>query len=332
MSGWRLAYPEVLLAALGIIAWLAWLRRGRIERIAGGRRALTFRSGERILAASAVAAGWLALVLAAVAAAKPQYGVEVATARRWGVAIVHILDTSESMLALDFGKRRGDELSRIDGARMMLKQFISGRPNDLQGLMVFGDVVFTLVPLTGDYELLLQATDQVHAGMAGKSTAIGDALALGVKRVMSAPVKSKVVVLLSDGKQTSGEIEPLDAAAYAAAEGVKVYTIGIGRGGPAPFRVDGLFGSRRTMLEVDFDEATLKAIAERTGGRYFNALNVDELETAYAQIDRLEKSDFEARTSMHWQERYPPWLAAAIMFGLMSLVLQAGPLRRLPLG
>lgn len=328
---WRLAHPWVLAAGAAALALVWWARRGRVEHVAGG--AVAHRHGDVLawlvdaLPGVMVAA---ALLTGLVAWANPQHGTRERNQKRHGVAILNVLDTSDSMLALDFASDR-EKLTRMDGAKRVLKRFVDNRPHDQHGLVVFGSKVVTLVPLTADRNLVLDAVDQVDVRVAGGATALGDAIALGVKRLAEVPFESKVMILLSDGKKTAGDVEPLEAAAFAAERGVRIYTIGIGRDGAAPFRVKSLFGTTIQRRKVEMDKATLREAAAKTGGRYFHATDVEQLGEVYDRIDRMEKTTFEARERVSYESRYFGYLAACLGLALVSLVWQAVGQRRFPL-
>ncbi|RMF19521.1 MAG: VWA domain-containing protein [Candidatus Dadabacteria bacterium] len=307
MSNWRLEHPWLALAAL--VVWLAvvWLRRRREERLPlGGMRV---RAGGWRGASVALHLSTLLLIAAL---ANPQYGVEPEQASLDAIAILNVLDASQSMEALDFGTE-GKTLTRMAGAKQVLAEFLRNRPDDLHGLVVFGEKVMTLVPLTSDPALVLEMIDQVYSGIAGQATAIGDAIALGVRRLLKAPVRSRVMIFLSDGTQTAGEIEPADAARFAKEKGIRIYTIGIGSGDLAPFAVDTIFGKKIRKLKVPLDEATLTKVAETTGGRYFNARNIEQLRAVYRDIDQLERTTVKARRVVLYEDRYPPLLQAGLL-------------------
>lgn len=230
----------------------------------------------------------LTWVLLVVALARPQSGTFKTEEEADVRDLLITLDTSGSMKALDF-EIQGERVSRLNALQSVVDTFIQGRKSDRMGLMVFGADVYTQCPLTLDHDLLRQYVQSLEIGMAGDSTALGDALALSIKRLKSIPSKSKAIILVTDGLKNSGQVEPRQAAEIAKRLGVRVYTIGIGGKAPAPFPVEDIFG-RSTLIvkEVPLDEDTLKFISQTTGGKYFNAVNTDELEKVYKEIDSLE--------------------------------------------
>jgi Ca-activated chloride channel homolog len=230
----------------------------------------------------------LALTMFILALARPQSGEYLSEDFSEGRDLVITVDASGSMKALDF-KLDGKPVSRLDALKDVVRTFILERAGDSIGLIVFGEEVFTQCPLTSDHNLLLQYLDDLEIGMAGDSTALGDALALSVKRIRDIPSESKAVILVTDGLKTSGQLEPVQAAEIAKRLGVRVYTVGIGGKAPAPFPVEDMFGRVQiTYLDIPVDDESLQKIAEMTGGKYFSAQNTDELFKIYSEIDRLE--------------------------------------------
>lgn len=324
MSGWRLEHPWALLIGGVLLLGILLMRHRRDERIAGG-----------IAGSALVRSNWagglsfLAYVLAVLAWVNPQHGIEQTQETRHGVAILNVIDASSSMEALDFGLEK-HSLTRFEGARQVLAQFVRARPHDLHGLVVFGETVFTVLPMTSDLQLMLQMIEQIQTRMAGQATAIGDAIALAVKRLVSVPAKSKVMIFLSDGANTAGELDPLEGIAYAKAQGIRIYSIGIGSGGRAPIQVDGFLGKQIQYVDMPMDEAMLKKIAFETGGLYFNAKNIEELKTVYAKIDQLEKSEFQSRISVFYQDHYFNFLRWSLLLAFAALIWQLLLLPRYP--
>lgn len=263
----------------------------------------------------------LALALMIVALARPRLGVEHSRVKTAGVNIVIALDTSGSMAALDF-KNQGKVVDRLVAVKQVVDRFVAGRSGDRIGLVVFGTEAFTQIPLTRDYNTIASILDEVEIGAAGEQTAIGDALGISLKRLEDIESKSNVIVLLTDGENTAGELSPLLAAELAAKRGVKVYTIGVGTRGKVPFLVDHpLFGKRYVYQEVSMDEGTLKTIAGKTGGLYFRAEDAEALETIWATIDRMEKSEVEVTSWTEYREYYRFPLLLALAFLLTSVTL-----------
>jgi Ca-activated chloride channel family protein len=259
----------------------------------------------------------LSLLFLITALARPQSGEYRREDYSEGRDLIITVDASGSMKALDF-KLEGKPVSRLDVLKEVVKSFIQTRTGDRIGLIVFGEEVYTQSPLTMDHTLLLQYLDELEIGMAGDSTALGDALALSVKRIKDISSDSKAVILVTDGLKTSGQLEPLQAAEIARRLGVKVYTIGIGGKAPAPFPAEDMFGRVRiTYLDIPVDDESLMKIAEMTGGKYFSAQNTSELERIYAEIDRLEtRKDVNSR--MHINREY---FYECIMVGILLVII-----------
>lgn len=264
------------------------------------------------------------LALGVVALARPQLTNRETVVKSEGIDIMLALDTSGSMESPDF-QMGGRRASRLDVAKAVVSRFVEGRPHDRVGLVVFGEEAFTQVPLTLDHDALVAFLRTVDIGMAGKrSTAIGDALAVTSRRLEKLEAPSRIIILLTDGQNNAGQILPSLAAEAAAALGIRIYTIGVGsnEGGVSSF-----FGlSRRGEL----DEATLQEVATLTGGRYFRADNTETLAQVYDTIDALEKSPAEVKEYVHREERFRPWLLAALGCLLGWILLSSTVLRRLP--
>jgi len=301
------AHPLVLLAAPAapLVVWFAWRRRpklrfssvGLVKPGGSARRAAGFLP-DLLLAA--------ALVCLIVALARPQATRRESVVRSEGIDILLVVDTSGSMESPDY-RVGGRPASRLDVAKAVVARFVEGRPHDRIGLVVFGEEAFTQVPLTLDHAGLAAFLRQVEIGMAGpRSTAVGEAL--------------------TDGRNNAGTIDPTTAARAAAALGVKVYTIGVGSSGEAR----GPLGLLTRPQGGDLDEATLRAIADTTGGRYWRADDAEALQRVYDTIDLLEKSTAEVKEYVHAEERYHPWLFAGLVLLALQVLLSTTILRRLP--
>jgi Ca-activated chloride channel family protein len=276
---------------------------------------------------------WLrgaALVLLAVALARPQAGTAATRVHREGVDVVLAVDVSGSMLAEDFtlGTARA---SRLDAVKSVVQEFVAARLEDRIGLVLFSARPYTQCPLTLDHGWLLQNLDRARVGMIEDGTAVGSALAAATNRLRSSTAKAKFVVLLTDGESNAGRITPQTAADAAAALGIKVYTVGAGTRGLAPFPTQDFFGNRvYRPVQVSIDEDTLKKIASTTGARYFRATDTASLRDVYAEIDRSEKTPFEAPQYLDYRELYP-WLAwPALGLLLVEVGLAETVLRKLP--
>ncbi len=267
--------------------------------------------------------------LCVVALARPQAGQKEIEILTEGIDIMLCLDTSGSMRALDF-EREGRRTDRLDVVREVVKAFIQKRQNDRIGMVVFGEQAFTQCPLTMDYGVLLSFLDRIEIGMAGDSTALGSALATGVKRLKEVPGESKVIILVTDGRNNAGRIAPETAAEIAKTYEVKVYTIGVGVEGESPFLMETLFGKRYVYQKVDLDEETLKHIADVTGGSYFRAEDTASLEEIYEQIDQMERSEAKVKEYMEYEELFAQFAFPGFLLILAGFVLENTRFRKIP--
>ncbi len=270
-----------------------------------------------------------ALALLIFALARPQLADVKTEVSSEGVDILLTIDTSGSMQALDF-KINGEEVDRLMAVKKVVSDFIKNRLSDRIGMVVFGDMAYTQTPLTLDYDVLLNFLDQVEIGAAGDATAIGDAIALSVKRLKDLPGKSKIIILLTDGRSNAGRITPEKAAEIAAEYGVKIYTIGVGSRGPVPFPERTFFGIRHVLVQLDIDEEALQRIAEKTGGQYFRATDTEALKKIYETIDKLEKSEAKVTHYREYQELFRYFLGAAFAFLLCEMILKQSIYRSFP--
>jgi Ca-activated chloride channel homolog len=271
-----------------------------------------------------------ALGLVVVALARPQLGTATTKVHREGVDVVLAVDVSGSMLAEDFtvgGKRA----NRLDAVKDVVRGFVTARPEDRIGLVVFAARPYTQAPLTLDHGWLRQNLDRAKIGMIEDGTAVGSALATATNRLRASTAPSKFVVLLTDGQSNAGRITPQTAADAAAALGIKVYTIGAGTRGMAPYPVQDLFGNTvYRPVQVDVDEPTLEAIAKTTGGRYFRATDTESLRDIYEEIDAAEKAPFEAPQYLEHREMYSWLVWPALALLLLEVGLAETVLRKLP--
>jgi Ca-activated chloride channel family protein len=262
----------------------------------------------------------LALTALIVAFARPQTGVTAENVTTNGIDIVLALDLSSSMLAEDL------EPNRIEAAKQVAADFVRGRRNDRIGLVVFAGEAFTQAPLTLDYGVVTTLLDGLEVGMIEDGTAVGMGLATAVKRLQRSDAESRVIVLLTDGRNNRGEIDPITAAQMAQALGVRIYAIGAGTQGTARVPVDDpIFGRRYAQMQVDIDEPTLQETATLTGGRYFRATNRESLEQIYAEIDALETTEIEVDQFT----RYGELFHLPLLFGLGVLLIETGLSRTL---
>ncbi|MGH7542742.1 MAG: vWA domain-containing protein [Gemmatimonadota bacterium] len=327
--GWTLASPAWLLLLLLLpVAWV-WSRRRRRRALVlpalatAGDLPRTWR--ERLRAAPEILRA-LVFVLGVVALARPQQleaGRPVTTS---GVDIVLALDASGSMKAEDFQPR-----NRLEVAKQAAIAFVGDRPSDRIGLVSFAGQAVTQAPLTLDHDAVEDAVERVQIGALAEGTAIGTALATSVNRLRPSDARSRVVILLTDGVNNAGQIDPLTAAETARALGVRVYTIGVGTTGEAPYLLeDPRFGRRYVRVVVRIDEDVLRDISGRTGGRYFRATDPQALATVYGEIDRLERSPLSGRRPVVRLDRYL-WLVLPALAGVVLEGILRGTLfRRLP--
>jgi len=266
-----------------------------------------------------------AVTLAILALARPQSGLRGEEIKTEGIDIMLVIDVSSSMLAEDI------EPNRVEAAKSVAADFVKGRLNDRIGLIIFSARAYTQCPLTIDYGVLIDLFDEIEVGMIEDGTAIGTALGLAVNRLRGSNEASKVVVLLTDGRNNRGEIDPKTAAELAQAFDIKVYTVGAGREGTAPYPVDDpLFGRRQVQIQVDMDETMLKEVAQLTGGRYFRATNRQSLEQIYEEIDQLEKTEIEVTEFTRYAELFHIPLGFALIFLFADVILTNTWLRRIP--
>jgi Ca-activated chloride channel family protein len=241
-----------------------------------------------------------------------------------GIDIALLVDISGSMLAEDFRP------NRIEAAKDVALSFIDGRANDRIGLVIFAGQSFTQCPMTLDYRVLKNLLRQVKPGMVEDGTAIGMAIAQGVNRLKESKAKSKVMILLTDGVNNRGEIDPLTATQIAQTFGIRIYTVGVGTIGEAPYPVQTPFGIRYQNVPVDVDEKTLQKIAEMTNGQYFRATNNRALKDIYEQIDQLEKTRVEVKAYRSYTQLFYNWVKVALAALLLEVLLTGTVLRKLP--
>ncbi len=268
----------------------------------------------------------LAILFLVTALARPQSGKTDVKKTSEGLDIVLAIDTSGSMKAMDFllgGERR----TRLDVIKNVITEFIKNRPDDRIGMVVFGSEAFVQAPLTLDHDVLLYFLQATQVGMAGDKTAIGDAIMAASKRVKDLKAKSKIVILLTDGESNTGHVEPLVAANAAKTLGIKIYTIGVGSSGKVPIQTaPGWFD----YVEIPMDEATLKNIANATGGKYFFATDTETLVKVYETIDKLEKTKVETKIYRDYEEKFAIFLWPALFLLMIEILLGLTRLRRAP--
>ena len=265
-----------------------------------------------------------AVVVLIVILARPQSTNSWQNSSTEGIDIVLAMDISSSMLAQDL------KPNRLEAAKDVAASFINGRPNDNIGLVVFAGESFTQCPLTTDHSVLLNLFKDIQPGIIEDGTAIGLGLANAVSRIKDSQAKSKVIILLTDGMNNMGEIAPVTAAEIAQTFGVRVYTIGVGTKGEAPYPFQTAFGIQYQNIPVEIDEPTLKQISATTGGQYFRATDNASLKEIYSEIDKMEKTKISVQEYSKKQEEYKNW--ALLLFGLLlvEILLRNTLLRNIP--
>jgi Ca-activated chloride channel family protein len=330
MSHITFAKPEMFYLLIGLIPMIVWyiLRQKRskasiqistIESLKGVP--LTWKHALRHLA-FVLQIAVLSLII--VCLARPQSSDSWQNQTVEGIDIMIALDMSSSMLARDF------QPNRLEAAKAVAIEFISGRLFDRIGLVVFSAESFTQCPLTTDRAVLINLFHNLQSGLLEDGTAIGLGLANAVSRLKDSEAKSRVIILLTDGENNRGEIAPITAAEIAKTFGIRVYTIGIGTIGTAPFPVQTPFGIQMRDMEVKIDEKTLQDIANTTDGKYFRATNNKTLIEVYKAIDLLERSKIENKEFSKKNEEYHQYAAGALILALLAMILQFVVFRHIP--
>lgn len=256
--------------------------------------------------------------------ARPQSSSRWENVTTEGIDIIIALDISSSMLAKDF------QPDRLEAAKNVAMEFISGREYDRMGLVVFSGEAFTQCPLTTDRAVLLNLFKDIESGMIEDGTAIGNGLATAVARLKDSEAISRVVILLTDGENNRGEVAPVTAAEIAKTFGIRVYTVGVGTIGTAPYPVQTPYGIQLRDMEVKIDEETLQEISAITDGKYFRATSNTKLEEIYKEIDALEKSKIEVKEMSRKSEEFMPFALLGALFLLLSLLLRLTFFRSIP--
>jgi Ca-activated chloride channel family protein len=268
----------------------------------------------------------VALTLALVALARPQAGARSEEVLTEGVDILLAIDISSSMKTEDFKPK-----NRLQAAKEVVAEFIVSRPHDRLGMVVFAARAITKCPLTLDHDILLTLLEDVQIGNIEDGTAIGTALAISVNRLKDSPAKSRIIILLTDGVNNRGEIDPLTAAELAKTFGIKTYTVGAGTEGYAPYPFeDPVYGTVYQDVLVEIDEETLQKIADVTEGQYFRATDAESLVEVYNQIDAMEKTEIEQKQYVRYTELAPYFMAIAFGLLVLEAVLTRTRLQRFP--
>jgi len=327
----RFAYPWMVLA-LTLVPLLVYLRFRWGERVPSLRYS-DVGALARLPRSLWARVSWLpfalrvvAITLLLVALARPQRGATGEEIHAEGVDIMLVIDVSSSMLAEDFRPN-----NRLHVAKEVVSDFIKRRDNDRLGMTVFARHAITKTPLTLDHDILLTHLEDVAIGTIADGTAIGNAIASSVNRLKNSDAESRIMILLTDGENTAGEIDPVTAAQLAKTFGIRVYAVGVGRGGlvPYPFR-DPLYGTVYREVEIPIDEEGLEQIATITGAQFFRARDAESLKAVYEEIDALETTEIEQIQYVRYTELAPYFMLAALAFLTAETLLSRTRLARFP--
>lgn len=266
----------------------------------------------------------LAIVLLIVILARPQSSLSRQDVSIEGIDIILAVDISGSMLSEDF------KPNRIEAAKDVATEFIDARPNDRIGLVIFSSEAFTMCPLTSDHAVLKNLFKDVKMGMIEDGTAIGDGLATAVNHLRSSQAVSKVIILLTDGVNNMGSLDPLSAAEIAKLYGIRIYTVGVGTNGMAPYPVQTPFGIQYQNIKVEIDEELLKKVAQLTDGQYFRATNNAALHQIYQKIDKMEKSKIDVTIFKRKKEEYAILAIIALVLIASEFLLRNAYFRNIP--
>jgi Ca-activated chloride channel homolog len=326
--------PLFLLLLPAVIAAIAYaFRKGKqggftfsaAELVEGLKPSLKVFISQKIIYLRAAAA-----ILIIAALARPQSPVADSRIETEGIDIVLALDSSTSMLAEDF-KVNGERENRIEVIKGVVSNFIKGRTNDRLALVTFGARAYTVCPLTLDYNWFLSNLNRINAGMVEDGTAIGSGIATSLNRLKNSKAKSKVIIVLTDGRNNMGTISPLTAAEAAKALHVKIYTIGAGSKGLVPYPARDMFGNKvYQQVQVDLDEDTLTKIAAVTEAHYYRATDTESLRKIYAEIDKLEKTPLQDKGYQEYNELFPLFLIPGLILLWLEILLNNTVLRRIP--
>lgn len=330
MNGISFKDPEffyLFLLMIPMIAWYIWQNKRagasiQFSSVMGFARIP--KSWKYYFRHSVFVCSLISMSLLITALARPQSSNSWQNVTTEGIDIVIALDISSSMLAMDF------QPNRLEAAKDVAIKFISGRPNDKIGLVIFSGESFTQCPLTTDHATVINLFRNIESGMIEDGTAIGNGLATAVSRLKESNAISKVVILLTDGENNRGEIAPVTAAELAKTYGIRVYTIGVGTIGTAPYPIQTPFGVQVRDVEVKIDEATLQKIAATTDGNYFRATNNTKLADIYQEIDKLEKSKIDVKEYSKKDEEYLKYALAGAFMLLLALLLKMTIFRNIP--
>lgn len=329
-------HPTALFLFCLLPFWFWWMRR-RVFAHAWLTPDVEMNGQSRRLSVVEKVFAWLpevvrmlTLAFLIVALARPIGAREPRKEHREGVDLMLVVDTSDSMQALDF-EIAGERRNRLTVAVAVLQDFVTRRPDDRIGLVVFGREAFLQCPLTLDHGMIQNFLGRVRIGMAdGKGTAIGEGLGVGLKRLRAGETKSRVAILLTDGDNNAGSIDPTTATQLAKELGVRVYTIGVGSKGEVPVPVQTAFGTRLVYQRFELDEELLTQIATETGGKYFRATETEELQKIYRSIDELEKSKLQSTALPRYEEEFSGFLYLVFAWLALEGLLAMSKWRRMP--
>ena len=322
--------PELfylLLVIVPMAAWYIFRQKRNTASIQVSSTASVFKAPKTIrhyLRHVVFICQMIAIAFFVVVLARPQSSSNWENVTTEGIDIIIALDISSSMLARDFSP------DRLEAAKNVAMEFISGREHDRMGLVVFAGEAFTQCPLTTDRAVLLNLFKDIQSGLIEDGTAIGNGLATGVSRLKDSEAISRVVILLTDGENNRGEVAPMTAAEIAKTFGIRVYTVGVGSMGTAPYPVQKPFGIELRDMEVKIDEELLTQIASITGGQYFRATSNKKLEEIYKEIDALEKSKIDVQQYNRKSEEFLPFAILGALFLIAGLFLRTTIFRNIP--
>ena len=330
MNGLQFAYPQVLYLALLIPVMAGWyiFRQLKISPTiqVSGIQPLKGSpvSWKNYLRHAPFILRQAVLGLLIVVVARPQSSNSWKNVTTEGIDIIMALDISGSMLSEDF------KPNRLEASKSLAMEFIAGRPDDRMGLVVFSGESFTQCPLTTDHAVLMNLFQGIQSGIIEDGTAIGLGLATAVSRLKDSDARSKVIILLTDGMNNRGEIAPITAAEIAKTFGIRVYTVGVGSLGTAPYPFRTPFGIQYQNVKVEIDEGVLQEIAGMTGGKYFRATNNQKLKEIYQEIDKMEKSRIEVKEINSKTEEFQRFLSLALVLLLIEIGLRLTLFKRSP--
>lgn len=330
MEGISFANKEYLWLLLVIIPMIAWyiIRQSKHYASMQISSAEALRSGKKgvktYLRHILFVLRTIAIAAIIIVIARPQNNTEWDTKVAEGIDIIMSMDVSTSMLAEDF------QPNRLEAAKDVAIQFISDRPNDRIGLVIFAGESFTQCPLTTDHNVVINLMNEINCELLDDGTAIGDGLATSVNRLKNSNAISKVIILLTDGVNNKGSVAPLTGAEIAKTFGIRVYTIGVGTIGSAPYPFKTQFGTQYQNIDVKIDEEMLQEIASLTGGKYFRATDNKKLKDIYEEIDLLEKTKIQVTNYSKPVELFEIWVIIAIAILILEILLRLTILKNIP--